>query len=310
VAIFDRAIVRMLPAVPRPLVQKLSERYVAGPELKDARETVRRVNTEGKLATIDVLGEEITNEDEAAAIVRAYQDVFADIEHCGLDANVSVKLTAIGLKLDYDLCRENLAVVVEDAESRGNFVRIDMEDSSTTDDTLRLYRDLRERGRDNVGVVLQAMLRRTDDDIAALADLKPSVRLCKGIYIEPPDLAYQDSDEVRASYVRALDALLAGGFYVGIATHDEWLLDEGRRLVAERGLSRNQYEFQMLLGVRPALGDELVREGRRLRIYVPFGRHWYAYSLRRLQENPKIAGYIAADTLGRLIGRNGVGGSG
>jgi proline dehydrogenase len=295
----------MLPAVPRPLVQKLSERYIAGPELKDARETVRRINAEGKLATVDVLGEEITNEDEAAAIVRAYQDVFADIEHCALDANVSVKLTALGLNLDYDVCRANLAVVVEDAASRGNFVRIDMEDSSTTDDALRLYRDLREQGRDNVGVVLQAMLRRTDDDIAALADLKPSVRLCKGIYVEPPELAYQDFDEVRASYVRALEALLDAGSYVGIATHDEWLLDEGRRLVAERGLSRDQYEFQMLLGVRPALGDELVREGHRLRIYVPFGRHWYAYSLRRLQENPKIAGYIAADTLGRLIGRNG-----
>ncbi len=295
----------MLPAVPRPLVQKLSERYIAGPELKDARETVRRINAEGKLATVDVLGEEITNEDEAAAIVRAYQDVFADIEHCALDANVSVKLTALGLNLDYDVCRANLAVVVEDAASRGNFVRIDMEDSSTTDDALRLYRDLRERGRDNVGVVLQAMLRRTDDDIAALADLKPSVRLCKGIYVEPPELAYQDFDEVRASFVRALEALLDAGSYVGIATHDEWLLDEGRRLVAERGLSRDQYEFQMLLGVRPALGDELVREGHRLRIYVPFGRHWYAYSLRRLQENPKIAGYIAADTLGRLIGRNG-----
>ena len=295
----------MLPAVPRPLVQKLSERYIAGPELKDARETVRRINAEGKLATVDVLGEEITNEDEAAAIVRAYQDVFADIEHCALDANVSVKLTALGLNLDYDVCRANLAVVVEDAASRGNFVRIDMEDSSTTDDALRLYRDLRERGRDNVGVVLQAMLRRTDDDIAALADLKPSVRLCKGIYVEPPELAYQDFDDVRASYVRALGALLDAGSYVGIATHDEWLLDEGRRLVAERGLSRDQYEFQMLLGVRPALGDELVREGHRLRIYVPFGRHWYAYSLRRLQENPKIAGYIAADTLGRLIGRNG-----
>jgi len=304
-AIFDRAIVRMLPAVPRPLVQKLSERYIAGPELKDARETVRRINAEGKLATVDVLGEEITNEDEAAAIVRAYQDVFADIEHCALDANVSVKLTALGLNLDYDVCRANLAVVVEDAASRGNFVRIDMEDSSTTDDALRLYRDLREQGRDNVGVVLQAMLRRTDDDIAALADLKPSVRLCKGIYVEPPELAYQDFDEVRASYVRALEALLDAGSYVGIATHDEWVLDEGRRLVAERGLSRDQYEFQMLLGVRPALGDELVREGHRLRIYVPFGRHWYAYSLRRLQENPKIAGYIAADTLGRLIGRNG-----
>jgi proline dehydrogenase len=306
-AIFDRAIVRMLPAVPRPLVQKLSERYIAGPELKDARETVRELNAEGKVATIDVLGEEITTEEEAAAIVRAYLDVFADIERCGLDSGVSVKLTALGLKLDYDVCRSNLRTVVEDAASRGNFVRIDMEDSSTTDETLRLYRDLRADGHDNVGVVLQAMLRRTEDDIAGLADLRPSVRLCKGIYVEPPEVAYQGFAEVRASYVRSLDALLAGGGHVGIATHDEWLLDEGRRLVAERGLPPEDYEFQMLLGVRPELGTDLVREGHRLRIYVPFGRHWYEYSLRRLQENPKLAGYIAADTLGRLVGRtNGV----
>jgi len=289
--------------VPRPVVQKLSERYIAGPELKDARETVRRLNAEGKMATIDVLGEEITNEDEAAAIVRSYQDVFADIQRCGLDSNVSVKLSALGMKLGYEVCKADLWTVVEDAASRGNFVRIDMEDSSTTDDTLRLYRELRADGYDNVGVVLQAMLRRTADDIRAFADLKPSVRLCKGIYVEPPELAYQDFDEVRASFVRALEALLDAGCYVGIATHDEWLLDEGRRLVSERGLAPENYEFQMLLGVRPALGDQLVREGHRLRIYVPFGRHWYAYSLRRLQENPKIAGYIAADTLGRLIGR-------
>jgi proline dehydrogenase len=304
-AIFDRAIVRMLPAVPRPLVQKLSERYIAGPELKDAREAVRKLNAEGKVATIDVLGEEITTEEEAAAIVRAYLDVFADIERCGLDSGVSVKLTALGLNLDYDVCRTNLRTVVEDAASRGNFVRIDMEDSSTTDDTLHLYRELREEGHDNVGVVLQAMLRRTADDIAGLADLRPSVRLCKGIYVEPPELAYQDFGEVRASYVRALDALLAAGGHVGIATHDEWLLDEGRRLVTEHELAPDAYEFQMLLGVRPELGTGLVREGHRLRIYVPFGRHWYEYSLRRLQENPKLAGYIAADTLGRLIGRNG-----
>jgi proline dehydrogenase len=303
VAIFDRAIVRLLPAVPRPVVQKLSERYIAGPELKDARERVRRVNAEGKMATIDVLGEEITNEDEAAAIVRAYQDVFADIQRCELDSNVSVKLTALGLNLGYDVCRDNLRVVVEDAASRGNFVRIDMEDSSTTDDTLRLYRELRADGHDNVGIVLQAMLRRTVADIEVLADLRPSVRLCKGIYLEPPEIAYQDFEAVRASFVRALVALLEAGCYVGIATHDEWLLHEGRRLVSERGLRRDDYEFQMLLGVRPELGDELVLEGHRLRIYVPFGRHWYAYSLRRLQENPKIAGYIAADTLGRLIGR-------
>jgi proline dehydrogenase len=305
VAIFDRAIVRLLPAVPRPVVQKLSERYIAGPELKDARETVRRVNAEGKLATIDVLGEEIRTEEEAAAIVRAYLDVFADIERCGLESGVSVKLTALGLKLGLDLCRDNLRTVVEDAASRGNFVRIDMEDSSTTDDTLRLYRELRAEGHTNLGVVLQAVLRRTLSDIEALAELKPSVRLCKGIYIEPPDIAYQDYEAVRASFVRSLEALLDAGCYVGIATHDEWLLREGRRLVAEHGLERDEYEFQMLLGVRPKRGDALVAEGHRLRIYVPFGRHWYAYSLRRLQENPRIAGYIAADTIGRLFGRNG-----
>jgi proline dehydrogenase len=301
VAILDRAIVRMLPAVPKPVLQKLSERYIAGPELKDARETVRRANAEGKMATVDVLGEEITNEDEAAAIVRAYLDVFADIERCGLDANVSVKPTALGLKLDYDLCRTNLETVVADAASRRNFVRIDMEDSSTTDDTLRLYRELRAAGYDNLGVVLQALLRRTIGDVYALADLRPSVRLCKGIYVEPPEIAYRGFGAVRANFVRSLDALLDAGCYVGIATHDEWLIDQGRRIVAERGLQRGEYEFQMLLGVRAEVGDRLVRDGHRLRIYVPFGRHWYAYSLRRLQENPKIAGYIAADTVGRLV---------
>ena len=176
-----------------------------------------------------------------------------------------------------------------------------MEDSSTTDETLRLYRELREAGHENLGVVLQAMLRRTVSDIRDLADLRPSVRLCKGIYVEPPEVAYRDFEAVRANFVCALEELLDAGCYVGIATHDEWLLDEGRRLVAEHGLEPSEYEFQMLLGVRPQLGDRLVDEGHRLRIYVPFGRHWYQYSLRRLQENPKIAGYIAADTVGRLL---------
>ncbi len=307
-ALLDRAIVRLLPAVPRPVVHKLSERYIAGPELKDARETVREVNAAGKTATVDVLGEEITNEDEAAAIVRTYQDVFADIERCGLDANVSVKLTALGLKLDYELCRANLETVVVDAASRGNFVRIDMEDSSTTVDTLHLYRDLRAAGHDNLGIVLQATLRRTLTDIRELADLQPSVRLCKGIYVEPADIAYREFGAVRANFVRSLAALLEQGSYVGIATHDEWLIDEGRRLVVEHGLGRERYEFQMLLGVRPARGDALVREGHRLRIYIPFGREWYAYSMRRLQENPRIAGYIAADTIGRFVPgrRNGM----
>jgi proline dehydrogenase len=306
--IIDRALVRMLPAVPRPVVHRLASRYIAGPTLGDAVRVVKECNARGRVATIDVLGEEITRAEEARAIAQAYRDVFETIEREGLGSGVSVKLTALGLNLDYGLCRENLESVVGEAARRGNFVRIDMEDSSTTDETLRLYRELREGGHENVGIVLQARLRRTVDDIRALADLQPSVRICKGIYIEPPERAYQAYEEVRANFVRALEALLDAGSYVGIATHDEWLVAESRRIVARRSLERDEYEFQMLLGVARPLGDRLVREGHRLRIYVPFGEHWYAYSLRRLQENPSIAGYIAADTLGRLVPRrNGSG---
>jgi proline dehydrogenase len=308
VSLVDSAIVRLLPAVPKPVVRRISERYIAGEELDDALRVVRRLNGEGKLATIDVLGEEIANADEARVIAAAYRETFEAIERGRLDSNVSVKLTALGLKLGYDLCRENLDAVVRHAAARDNFVRIDMEDSSTTDDALRLYRELRAAGHDNVGIVLQTRLKRTLADVRELAELRPNVRLCKGIYVEPPEIAYRDFDSVRASFVQALEELLGAGCYAAIATHDEWLVEQGERLVADRGLGRDEYEFQMLLGVRPAMGDALVRGGHRLRIYTPFGRQWYAYSLRRLQENPKIAGYIAADTVGRLIpGRNGSG---
>jgi len=296
----------MLPAVPKPVVRRVSSRYIAGEELSDAVRVVRQLNSEGKLATIDVLGEEIANADEARAIAGAYRESLDAFERERLDSNVSVKLTALGLKLDYELCRENLQAVVAHAGEVGNFVRIDMEDSSTTDDALRLYRELRAAGHENIGIVLQARLKRTLADVAALAKLRPNVRLCKGIYLEPAEIAFREFEAIRVSFVQALNALWDAGCYVGVATHDEWLQDEAKNGVAARGLGREEYEFQMLLGVRPALGDELVREARRLRIYTPFGRQWYAYSLRRLQENPKIAGYIAADTLNRLVpGRNG-----
>jgi proline dehydrogenase len=303
VPILDRAIVRLLPAVPKPVVRRISNRYIAGSELGDATRVVQKHNAAGKLATIDVLGEEITNEEETRVIARAYEDVLAEIDRAQLDSNISVKLTGLGLELDYDLCRTNLERVVREARDRGNFVRIDMEDATTTDATLRLYRQLREQGFDNVGVVLQASLRRTVDDVKELADLRPSVRVCKGIYVESPDIQFRDYEAVRANFVHALETLLDAGCYLAVATHDEWLIGEGKRLVSDRGLTRDEYEFQMLLGVRPELGDRLVEEGHRLRIYVPFGTHWYRYSLRRLQENPKMAGYIAADTLARLIPR-------
>jgi proline dehydrogenase len=248
-----------------------------------------------------VLGEEITSLDDARAIAGAYHDVFETIDREGLDSNVSVKLTGLGLNLDFDVCRDNVDALVADAAARDNFVRIDMEDSSTTDDTLRLYRELREAGHERLGVVLQATLKRTLADVDALADLRPNVRVCKGIYVEPPAIAFREFEAVRGNFVRVLEALLDAGCYVGIATHDDWLVDRARETIAERRLGRDEYEFQMLLGVRPELGDSVVRDGHRLRIYVPFGTHWYRYSIRRLQENPKIAGYVAADTFGRLL---------
>jgi proline dehydrogenase len=301
VSLFDRAVTLVLPAVPRPVVRVLSSRYIAGAELDDATAAVEALNASGKLATVDVLGEEVGRPEEAQGIVRAYDEVFARIEADGLDANVSVKLTALGLKLDYALCRENLETVVRGAAARGNFVRIDMEDSSCTDDTLRLYRELRAAGHENLGVVLQSSLRRTLGDVNALADLRPNVRVCKGIYIEPPEIQFQDPEAVRSSFVATVEALLDGGSYTAVATHDERLLGETLRTVGERGLRPPEYEFQMLLGVREERADELVAAGQRPRVYVPFGSHWYEYSLRRLQENPRIAGYVAADLLDRLL---------
>ena len=299
-ALLDRAIVRVLPAVPKPVVKRLSSRYIAGDELADACRVVKALNDKGKLATVDVLGEEITTQEEALALVVEYERVLEAIQREGLDSNVSVKLTGFGLKLDRDFCRDNLARLVRAAGARGNFVRIDMEDSSTTSDTLAIYRELRAEGLDNVGIVLQSYMKRTLTDIAELADLKPNVRVCKGIYVEPPEIAHQDFETVRLNFVEAVGALLDNGSYVGIATHDEWIIAEALTLLEERELRSDQYEFQMLLGVRSHLGDELVREGHRLRIYVPYGRQWYEYCIRRLQENPKIAGYVAADTFKRL----------
>jgi proline dehydrogenase len=299
-ALLDRAIVRMLPAVPKPVVRRLSDRYIAGPELDDAIAVVRELNAAGKLATLDVLGEEVASREEAIAIRGEYEQAMAAIEREGLDANVSVKLTALGLEVDPALCEASVRDLVRAAAQNGRFVRIDMEDSGTTEATLDLYRKLRAEGHDNVGIVLQAMLRRTLDDVFDLVALAPNVRVCKGIYVEPADLAYQGDEAIRFAFVETMAALWEGGAKVAVATHDEWLVAEALRLIEERGLGRERYEFQMLLGVREELADELARDGHTLRVYVPYGRQWYEYSLRRLQENPKVAGYVARDVLRRL----------
>jgi proline dehydrogenase len=300
VALLDRAFVRLLPGVPRPVVQKLSVRYIAGPELLDACRVIRAENAAGKSATLDVLGESIEVLEEARSVVAEYRQSLETIEREALDANISIKPTAVGLDLGYDVCRAHVDELAAVARRSDNFVRIEMEDSSRTDATLRLYRELRAGGVENVGIVLQAQLRRTAHDVRDLAALRPNVRLVKGIYVEPAELAFHDHDAIRVSYARLLESLLDDGCYVALATHDEWLVNEGRRLVEERGLGRDEYEFQLLLGVRRELGEALVAEGHRVRTYVPYGRRWYEYSLRRLQENPKLAGYIATDAVGRL----------
>ena len=304
--VLDRAIVRVLPAVPRPVVKRLSRRYIAGEALPEACRVVKRLNEAGKLATLDVLGEEVTTHEESLALVEAYRNVFETIRREALDSNVSVKPTGLGLSIDTDFCRQNLADLVRCAEERSNFVRIDMEDASTTSDTLEVYRSLRAQGLTSVGVVLQARLRRTLDDISALADLGPNVRVCKGIYLEPAEIAYQGAQAIRENFVNAVDDLLEAGAYVAVATHDSWVIDRAKELLGKHGKKREEYEFQMLLGVRDALGDQLVREGHRLRVYVPFGRRWYEYSVRRLQENPAMATAIAKATARRLLpGLNG-----
>ena len=267
--VFDRAVATVLPAVPRSLVRRVSAPYIAGPTLEDARRTVVALNAAGKRATVDVLGEEVHSAAESEAIAAAYGEVLAAIDADGLDANISVKLTGLGLKLDLELCRSLLEGLVRDAGARGSFVRIDMEDASCVDDTLALYRELRGAGLDNVGIVLQAYLKRTLTDIAELRDLRPSVRLCKGIYVEPGAIAFRDADVIRRSFVSCLDTLLDGGSRVAIATHDEQLI--GESLVRTASLPPDGYEFQMLLGVRESRADELVAAGHPLRVYVPFG---------------------------------------
>jgi proline dehydrogenase len=290
-SVFNRLLVTGLPAVPKPIVGRVASRYVAGEELADAIRIVRTLNQQGAMATLDVLGEEVSEREKATAAVEEYLRVFETIDREKVDSNVSIKLTLLGLKIDEGFCRDNVARIVETAKRFGNFVRIDMEDNTTTDATLRIYRELHGRFG-NLGVVLQAYMRRTLCDIEELPEHGASVRLCKGIYVEPRRIAWKGFETVRHNYVQALDKLFSRGVYVGIATHDEYLACAATALIDKHGLKRDQYEFQMLLGVDEELRRILIEAGHRLRVYVPYGRDWYPYSIRRLRENPEVARHV------------------
>ncbi len=297
-AALDYLLSRSLPFVPRPIVRRIARRYIAGDALTDAARVVRALNGNGFMATLDVLGESVDSRALVDGAVQEYLEALRAIRDERLDSNISVKLTQLGLKIDPDLCQTSILNLVREASDLGNFVRIDMEDSSCTQATLDLYRRLGGEGLTNVGVVLQAYLRRSLQDVRGLP-AGSNVRLCKGIYVEPRSLAYTERAIVNRNYVRLLEEMLDRGFHVGIATHDEELVWEALRLIDRRGLGREAYEFQMLLGVDEELRGLVRREGHRLRVYVPFGANWYAYSLRRLKENPRIAGYVALNLLPR-----------
>jgi proline dehydrogenase len=259
-SVIDRAIAGSVTVVPRPIVKKISSRYIAGDALEDAVETVRDLNASGCVATIDLLGESTESKADAVATLRAYEEVIDALDENGLESGVSVKLTGLGLTINEELCRANLEEIVEYAGARGRFVRVDMEDSPYTGVTLDMVVDLHER-HENVGAVLQAYMRRSIEDVQRLIEAGVSVRLCKGIYDEPRAVAYKDFHTVRQNYIFLLDELLKGGCYVGVATHDEFLIWHALRLVHQLGVPKAGYEFQMLLGVDEELRDILVGPG-------------------------------------------------
>jgi proline dehydrogenase len=289
--LLSRLVVLTLPLVPKFMVQRVASRYVAGSIREDALQEVQRLNAAGALATLDVLGEAVKERSKALAAVEEYIRLFDDIAARGLDSNVSLKLTLLGLKIDEAFCRDNVEAIVAAARAHGNFVRLDMEDATTTDATLAIYRHLLPR-YGNLGVVFQAYMRRTLADIDGLPASGANVRLCKGIYIEPRAIAWKGYDTVRLAFTAALEKLFRRGAYVGIATHDEYLVAAALGLIDRLSVPRHRYEFQMLLGVDEPLRRILLTGGHRLRVYVPYGRDWYPYSVRRLRETPEVAGHV------------------
>jgi proline dehydrogenase len=274
----------------------VTRRFVAGEELKDAVEAIRRLNGMGISASFDHLGESITAEAETRKEVNEYVRVLDSINDSALNSNVSVKLTQLGLDVSQDLCYANTRTIVEAARSYNNFVRIDMEDSSKTDGTLQIFKRLRE-DFENVGIVIQSYLFRSENDIEKLLALGAKIRLCKGAYKEPPSVAFSDKAEVDANFIKLTKILLSSDGYHGIATHDEAMISAAIRFAEERNISREKFEFQMLYGIRRDLQENLVRQGYRMRVYVPYGRYWYPYFMRRLAERPANIWFVLRNVI-------------
>ena len=280
-----------LPLVPKPIVRRIAKPYIAGETLPELVSVVQELNHDRFIVATSILGEFVTEVKDAEEAVQQYQEVLTEIKDLKLESNIHIKLSHFGLKLDKEVCYNNLINILKTAADCGNFVRIDMEDSTCTDDTLAIYKRAREKF-ENVGVVIQACMKRSNEDIDSLKAMKANVRICKGIYIEPPEIAYNDREIVRQNYSTLLKDLLGAGCYVGIATHDKWLVDDAFQTIEELALDHTQYEFQMLYGVDPQLRQMIRDAGHRMRVAVPFVPSWYPYSIRRLRKNPTVARYV------------------
>jgi proline dehydrogenase len=294
---FDELVLGTLPHVPRPVMWRLAKRYVAGETLESAVDKLRELAARGHPGIIDVLGEEVTDEAHARRVVDEYRQAADAVVAARLDAYVSVKPTHVGLRTSEAVAHELYSVLARHCKQRGLFLRVEMEDNTTTDATLRVFELLR-REFDNVGIVLQARLLRTPDDIRRLAPGPLHVRMVKGIYLEPAEIAHTQPQPIRDAYIECVRRLLARGAFVSLATHDADMADSLIELVRQHGLARTQYEFQVLLGVQEGLWERWSKGGHTVRVYVPFGPEWLPYSLRRLRKNPEMLRHLMRATLG------------
>lgn len=280
------------------LFKRLTTRFIAGEGIDEAVAAIRDLNARGCSASFDHLNESVGSIAETEAEVREYLDVLARIVQTGIDSNVSIKLTQFGLEIDPELAYRNARRIVEDAARRGNFVRVDMEGSNVTQATIEVFKRLRaEFGLNDVGIVVQSYLYRTMDDVRGLLKVPARIRLCKGAYNEPPEVAYLEKKAVDDNYVRVMQVLLSSGAYHGIATHDPKMINATIDFAQREGIGKGAFEFQMLYGIRRDLQEQLAREGYRLRVYVPYGKHWYPYFMRRLAERPANIWFVLKNLL-------------
>lgn len=291
-------IASLIPHFPRPFVYIFAKKYIAGPTLNDAVRVTKDLMSLNGMSTIDVLGEFVTEKDAANHEVKMCFKVLEAIKENNLKTYLSIKPTSVGLGIDFDFGYNNIKSLVGKAKEYGLRARLDMENSPYTDMTLDAYRKLRSEGFDNVGIVLQAYMKRSESDVRSLIDLKPNVRLCKGIYNEAPEIAIKDKQGIRDNYKKLLRLMLDNEFYVNIATHDEELIQDALGEVKKRNLPKDKYEFQMLLGVREERRKQLLKTGHNLRVYVPFGDDWFGYATRRLKENPQMVTHIIKSIFG------------